>query len=192
MQRQRKTWCSVTALLVAALLAPAALAKGEAPRSGPSPGSVLLYHLAVPNHVVIREAVVEERRLGQTRLILLKDDGSASGDTPYDGVYVGEGQGPFAHLVGLRLLVAVPGSTLQVVYEGLERITDARRHRVGWSLTLEGPGRTLGARPTVTPLPGRAGRIMALAPTMMAFGWGVVVLGAVALVMRKKQKAPGS
>ena len=159
--------------------------EGKVQGKGEVQGSTeLLFQLAVPNAVTPRSVLLELSALGKTRFVTLTDDGSASGDQPHDGVWIGRARVSFAHLMTVRMFIGFKGeTTVTTAYEGLVRMVDSRLDGASWRLERGRSGWV--ALPTAAAYPGRQGTVSEVLPTVAVFGWGVFLVAVVGLLLRR-------
>ncbi|MCB9742963.1 MAG: hypothetical protein H6740_10200 [Alphaproteobacteria bacterium] len=73
--------------------------------------------------------------LGEDRVLVLTDDGSAPGDTPADGLYVGTWRGAPVRMLPIQIVVTGGQLVDAEVYAGLERVNQPE-DRLAYALSF--------------------------------------------------------
>ena len=157
-----------------------------APPLATEASQVLGFQVAVSIGVALSSVWVEAERLGEQSVITLADDGSVPEDLPWDGIYVGSQPGPYARYSGVRLFGRDAAGVDTLLWEGTVRTEDAWRPTLGFRVSWQGDH--LRAERVALALPTGPGAIAEGLPVIVAFGWGLFVLVAVGLIVRR---APG-
>jgi len=124
--------------------------------------------------VPVEGVSVRLRRLGDSELVRLVDDGSVSGDLPGDRVYTALHEGPYARLLTAELTVDLADRDPELLYAGTETLETDALVRLGWDVRLAPEG--LVAARTAAVLPGAGAGPSASDPQSLSFGWGLVVM----------------
>lgn len=135
-----------------------------------SPQTVRL-QVATLRNLPTLQVTAETTWLGEERVVQLLDDGSAPGDSPGDGVYVGEWTGAPVRALPIRLLVQAPGQPRFEVYTGLERVMQPE-DRLSFALEL---GDAPRAQRVAAPYLARARDSREVSWVAASLGWGVLV-----------------
>ena len=147
------------------------------------------FQVALGTDAVLSEVRVDLVRLGENRSVYLLDDGSIEGDMPWDGVFVGEDAGPYARFMAVRLVVREGGGEENVVLDGVARTEDERVADVGWRLVRR-PGGALAARWAAVTWPGNRMAEMEGMYVLACFGWGLLVLTYLGILVRSCRGRP--
>ncbi len=134
----------------------------------------LRFEVAVEPGLPLSALSVMVDRLGVSHQVVLSDDGSAAGDVAGDGIWVGRIEGPYARVVGLRLVGQPEQGTTIDLWEGTVRTDDARTATTAWR-AVQRDGTPVGERVAVA-LPGGSSALSEASPLVVSFGWGLVVL----------------
>ena len=140
----------------------------------------VVVQVEVPGNVEVEALRAELDRLGQQDVVELSDDGRLEPDIPGDGVWLGELAGDYARAANV-VLVAVSGGEEQAVFGGVLRTDDERLVTLGFRLDHSPLG--LVAVRTPVAAPGSGGETWQVLQLVAAFGWGLLVLAWVAVLV---------
>ncbi len=143
-------------------------------------GQRVVVQVEVPGNIEVDGLRAELDRLGEQDVVELSDDGRLEADIPRDGVWLGELSGDYARAANV-VLVAGSGEDERAVFGGVLRTDDARLVTLGFRLALAPQG--LVAVRTPLAAPGSGGETHEVLQLVAAFGWGLLVLAWVALLV---------
>lgn len=129
------------------------------------------------SEVDVEELTVEFFVQDETVSVSLDDSGRLPHDVPSDGLWSGAGELPYARWTQLRLLA--DGEELVTHFE---RSDEEGPLSYGWTLRRLGSGE-LEARRAVGTWPGAPGAVTPDRALLVSFGWGLLALGYVGLVV---------
>lgn len=137
--------------------------------------------VVAPEGITFNKITAEITRLGDLHEITLSDEGLVSGDTPYDGIWVGIEEGEFARYLPVRLMAQVQDGGEEItLYSGLEWTPDRRRADIGYQIT-ENDNNELEAMRVAVPSPGKRMRTTEFLRVTSGFGWAILALCLVAV-----------
>lgn len=175
---------TLAATLAATLAVPARAASDPAAQE-----QTLTFQVQQPSGVTLAGAWIDLTRLGEHRLVALSDNGQRPGDSPRDGVWVGEDRGPFTRVVDVTVLVALPEAETRPILSETVRTDSAWAASVSWRLE-DSPDGLLATRSAFA-RPGRSVWVSDLLPLAGSFGWlvflAVFVVG-ILLVQQRETK----
>ena len=166
-------FCALLALL--AVPAPA-VAMGEAGVQS------LRFQLALPRQIPGGQFWIELERLGEVYEVPLTDDGTIGPDMPWDGVLHGSHNGDYARYVVVRVVGKVGQDPPLVMYTGIEWTGDPRVVELGYRQLIRANGEMDIVRAALAYPNNRMEATMGFR-YVVAFGWGLLVLGYVALLL---------
>jgi hypothetical protein len=158
-----------------------------------APGSSADDHLiefqaSMSERTLLSGMTVEVVRLGETKRIILRDDGRTSTDVAYDGIWVGSDVGAYSRTITVRLYGQQSTGEQVLLYSGVERTDSDDSATIGWRVNKVNDQYTAFRSPTS--YPGNVSEIHVGLPLITAFGWGLFVLCYVGLLIRSNRREP--
>jgi hypothetical protein len=156
---------------------------------GSSAGDHLIeFQASMSERTSLSGMTVEVVRLGETKRIILKDDGRTPKDVAYDGIWVGSDVGAYSRTITVRLYGQQPTGEQVLLYSGVERTDSDDSATIGWRVNNVHDQYTAFRSPTS--YPGNVSEIHVGLPLIAGFGWGLFVLCYVGLLIRATRREP--
>ncbi len=136
---------------------------------------VIEFQVAIPREKAFSSITIELERLGGIHLVELVDDGSVSGDMPWDGVYLGRHVGEYARYVNLRLRGKPAGGESLLLFAGVVATPDRHLNEIGFQLVERREGSLDAVRSSFAYPDNRMAAVKSLY-LLAGFGWGLLLL----------------
>jgi len=145
----------------------------------------LVFNATIPPEIIYTKVLVELQRLGESREIALRDDGSSPGDVAYDGVYAGRDLGEQSRYVQVKLIATDPSDNTETLYAGLVRTDNRHITAISFQVGTSPQGNT--AYLVASSYPGSAAKLTAGLPLLTAFGWTALLLIYIGILATRKR-----